>query len=65
MFLVLSHGQWGALLSMLVAVGWYGISRDRPLLSGFAIGVAASMKVFPALLMIYLLLSHRRAFGPA
>jgi hypothetical protein len=62
MFLVLSHGQWGALLGMLAVVGWYNILRGRPLFAGFAIGLAASLKVFPGLLLIYFLLRHRRAF---
>jgi hypothetical protein len=62
MFEVLSHGQLGALLGLLVVVGWYGIRQGQPLLAGFAIGFAISLKLFPALLLLYLLMRHRLAF---
>jgi hypothetical protein len=62
MFLGLRSGQLGALLSCLIVAGWYSIRRGRPLLAGVAIGVAASLKLFPALLLVYFLLRHRRAF---
>jgi hypothetical protein len=61
MFGVLRSGQWGAFLGMLVVAGWYCIRRGRPALGGVAVGVAASLKAFPALLLVYFLLRHRRA----
>jgi hypothetical protein len=61
MYGVLRSGQWGALLCLLVVAGWYGIRRDRPILGGVAIGVAVSLKLFPALMLLYFLLRHRRA----
>jgi hypothetical protein len=65
MFQVLSHGQWGGLLGMLVVVGWYSIHQGKPLLAGLAIGLAISLKLFPALLLVYFLLRHRIAFWTA
>jgi hypothetical protein len=61
MYGVLRSGQWGAVLSMLVVAGWYNIRSQRPILGGVTIGVAVSLKLFPGLLLIYLLLRHRRA----
>jgi hypothetical protein len=65
MFWVLRSGQWGAILSLLVVAGWYGIRRDRQILSGIAVGLAVSLKLYPALLVVYLLLRFRRAFWGA
>src|SRR5208337_1084916 len=62
MFWVVRAGQLGALLGALVVIGWYCIRRDRPICGGLAVGVASSLKFFPALLLIYFLLRHRRAF---
>jgi hypothetical protein len=61
MFLVIRSGQLGMLLSMLVVAGWYNIQRNRPVLGGVAVGIASSLKLFPALLLVYFLLRHRRA----
>jgi uncharacterized membrane protein len=65
MFWVLRSGQWGAILSFLVVAGWYGIRRDRQILGGIAVGLAVSLKLYPALLVVYLLLRFRRAFWAA
>ncbi len=61
MYGVVRGGQSGAMLGALVVLSWYCIRRGRPLWGGFAIGVAASLKLFPALLLVYLALRHFRA----
>jgi hypothetical protein len=62
MFLILRSGQTGTILGMFVVAGWYCLRRGKPILSGVVVGIAASLKLFPALLLVYLLLRHRRAF---
>jgi hypothetical protein len=62
MFVGLRSGQLGMILSMLVVAGWYAIRQNRPVLGGIAVGAAAALKLFPALLLVYFLLRHRRAF---
>jgi hypothetical protein len=59
---VLRTGQTGLLLGGLIIGGWYSLRRGRPVLAGVAIGVATCLKLFPGLLLVYLLLRHRRAF---
>src|SRR5436190_5796584 len=54
-------GQSGLILGALMIAGWYALRRDRPVLAGMAIGLAASIKMFPGLLMVYLLCRHRKA----
>jgi hypothetical protein len=62
MYLMLRSGHTGTLLGLLVVAGWYCLRRGRPILGGVAVGAAASLKLFPALLLVYFLLRHRRAF---
>jgi hypothetical protein len=59
---VLRTGQTGLLLCGLIVGGWHALRRGRPMLAGVAIGVAACLKLFPGLLLVYLLLRQRRAF---
>lgn len=61
-YAVLRNGQTGAWLAALIVVGWYAIRRGKPVWGGVAIGLATSLKLFPGLLLVYLLLRHRRAF---
>ncbi len=60
--ILLRSGQPSVLLGALLALGWFLLRRERPVLAGAAIGLAAALKAFPALLLFYLLLRHRRAF---
>jgi hypothetical protein len=62
---VLRSGQSGLLLCLLLVVGWFALHHNRPVLAGAAIGVAVCLKLYPALLLIYLLLRQRRAFASA
>ncbi len=58
-------GQSGLLLTVLLVLAWDALHRGRPVLAGIAVGVAASLKMFPALLLVYFLARHRRAFVAA
>ena len=58
----LEKGQWSILLSLLVALVWRLLARGRPNEAGLTAGLAAGVKVFPALLAVYLLLRGRRPF---
>jgi hypothetical protein len=58
-------GQSGLLLGLLIVVGWYALRHGRPVLAGVAIALAAALKMYPGLLLVYLLVRHRRAFVAA
>ena len=51
------------MLSLLVALVWRSLARGRPNEAGLTAGLAAGVKVFPALLAVYLLLRGRRPFA--
>jgi hypothetical protein len=57
----LAKGQWSILLAALVAAGWRALERGRPRAAGIWLGVAASLKVTPLVLLGYLALRQRRA----
>jgi hypothetical protein len=59
------QGQVGLVVALLVVAGWYSIVRERPFAGGILIGFAALIKMFPALLLCWLLLRNRRAFVAA
>jgi hypothetical protein len=61
----LRAGQPSLLLTALMVAGWYWLRQGRPVLAGSAVGLAASLKLYPGLLIFYLLLRHRKAFVPA
>ena len=54
-------GQFSILIAMLIALGWVWLSRRDGRVGGICIGLAAALKVFPALLGIYLLFRRRLA----
>lgn len=58
---LLRLGQSGLVLSALLTAGWYLIRRGRPVLAGMAVGVATCLKLFPGLVLLYLLLRHPKA----
>jgi hypothetical protein len=58
----LRQAQIGVVVALLVIAAWYCLTRDRPWLAGVLIGLAALIKMFPALLFFWLLLRRRRAF---
>ena len=59
------NGQSGLLLACLMTIGWLALRRGRDTLSGAAVGVAACLKLYPSLLLPYLLLRRPRAFAVA
>lgn len=61
----LRQGQIHMLVAFLVVAGWFCLLRDRPWFAGILIGLAALIKMFPALLFVWLLLRKRTAFVAA
>ena len=59
------NGQTGVLLGCLIVAAWLQLRRGSPVSAGVALGVATCLKIFPGLLLVYLLLRHRRAFAAA
>jgi hypothetical protein len=57
----LEKGQFSILIAMLIALGWVWLSRHDSRIGGICIGVATALKLFPALLGIYLLFRRTRA----
>ncbi len=63
-WMVLRNGQVGFLLTFLMALGWYLLRRERNVAAGICLGVATALKLFPGLLLVYLLIRRRKAFWP-
>ena len=59
---VLRAGQSGLLLGALLTSSWFLLRRNRPGWAGIAAGVAVSLKLVPGLILLVLLMRHRRAF---
>jgi len=57
----LEKGQFSILIAMLIALGWVWLSRRGCRAAGICMGLAAALKLFPALLGLYLLIRHRRS----
>lgn len=57
----LEKGQFSILIAMLIALGWVCLSRRSCRAAGICMGLAAALKLFPALLGLYLLIRHRRS----
>jgi hypothetical protein len=55
----LEKGQFSILIAMLIAIGWVRLSRCDSAVGGICTGLAAALKLFPALLGIYLLIRRR------
>jgi hypothetical protein len=62
---VLSAGQTGAILACLITASWYLTRKGWFVAAGIAVGLAASLKLFPALLFVYFLVRQRRVFAAA
>lgn len=58
-FQTLRFAGQGALVAVLVLIGWLAIRNDRPKLGGVLIGIASLLKLFPLILLIPLI-RHRR-----
>lgn len=57
----LEKGQFSILIATLIAVGWVQVSRRGCRAAGICMGLAAALKLFPALLGLYLIIRHRRS----
>jgi hypothetical protein len=57
----LAKGQWSVLLAALTALGWLALERRRPGRAGTLVGVAACLKLTPALLLVPFARRERRA----
>jgi len=62
---VLRSGQTGLMLGSLLTASWFLLRRGRPGWAGVAAGMAISVKVVPALILVVLLIKQRRAFAVA
>jgi hypothetical protein len=63
--LTLRVGQSGLLIAALLALGWTSLRRGRTAMAGAAVGTAVCLKVYPVVVLLWLLLRHRRAFTSA
>jgi hypothetical protein len=61
----LRSGQPSIVLFALITAGWLMLRRNRPWMAGGAIGLAACLHAFPALLILYFAVRSRRAFVSA
>ena len=57
---VVEHGQSGLVMLALIAVAWRALRRGADVEAGIALGAAAALKLYPGLLVVYLLLVGRR-----
>ena len=57
----LEKGQFSIAIAMLIALGWVFLSRRGCRGAGVCIGLAAALKIFPALLGGYLIVRHIRS----
>ncbi len=62
---LLRVGQSGLLLLLLMIAGWQFLRKGQPVAAGVAIGLATALKLYPGLLLVYLLLRNRKAFASA
>lgn len=61
----LRSGQDSIILFALITAGWLMLRRNKPWIAGGAIGLAACLHAFPALLVLYFAFRSRRAFVSA
>ena len=54
----LAQGQLTLLLLILITGSWLADRRDRPILAGFLLGLAAVIKIFPAFLFVVFLVQR-------
>ncbi len=61
----LRSGQPSIILFALITAAWLMLRRNRPWMAGGAIGLAACLHAFPALLLLYFAIRFRRALVSA
>src|SRR5437879_5087009 len=57
----LRHANVSLMIGCLVLFGWWYLRRELPAKTGAVIGIAASLKIYPGIIIVYLLWRHRRA----
>lgn len=62
---ILRAGQSEMLLGCLLTTSWFLLRHERPGAAGIAAGVAICLKLIPGLILVVLLMRHRRAFVSA
>jgi len=55
----LAYGQLSALLMLLTVIIWWSDRTELPILAGTLLGVAASVKLFPLLLVLYFMVRRK------
>jgi alpha-1,2-mannosyltransferase len=58
----LRNGQSSIAVSALLAFAWFFLREKRSFLAGSLVGLAAAIKLYPGLLIVYFLFRQRRAF---
>jgi hypothetical protein len=61
-WMVLRNGQVGMILTFLMTLSWYYLRQERNNAAGISLGVATALKLFPGLVLVYLLFRRRKAF---
>lgn len=56
---LLAQGQFGGVLLFLLTVAWVADRRGRGVAAGICVGLAAAIKLYPALIIAYWLISGR------
>jgi hypothetical protein len=62
---LLRQGQSGLLVAAPIVIAWFYLRRGQQVRAGIAIGIATCLKLYPGLLLVYLLLRYRRALAAA
>lgn len=62
---LLREGQSGLLVAALIVIAWFYLRREQEVQAGIALGVATCLKLYPGLMLAYLLLRYRRALMAA
>lgn len=55
----LNLGQLSEIIALLIVAGWFFLRRGRDVAGGVALGLACTLKFFPGLLVLFLLLARR------
>ena len=61
-WMVIRNGQIGMILTFLMTLTWYLLRQERDAAAGVWLGIATGLKLFPGLLLVYLLTKRRKAF---
>ena len=59
------HANQSLIVSSLILLCWYLLRKEKDLLSGFVLGLAIALKVYPCILLGYLIMRRFRAFAAA